>query len=60
MHSVKRQGKKQNAEARLRVISHNNLIKWFEKVNSPTKPSTFCFIPNSKQQVDVFVGELTF
>jgi hypothetical protein len=25
------------------VISHNVLIKWFQKVNSPTRPSTCCF-----------------
>ena len=25
------------------LISHNVLIRWFYKVNSPTKPSTYCF-----------------
>ena len=28
------------------LISHNVLIKWFWKVNSPTKPSTHCSVNN--------------
>ena len=40
-----------------KVISHNVSIKWFWKVNSPTKSSTYCLL---SLQVDHFVGELTF
>ena len=38
------------------VISLIVLIKLFAKVNSPSKPSTYCFICNSQKQVDDFVG----
>ena len=38
------------------LLSHNVLIAWFQKVNSPMKSSTYCHI---EQNVDDFVGELT-
>ena len=25
------------------LVSHNALLEWFEKVNFPTKTSTYCF-----------------
>ena len=40
-------------------VSHNSLIKWFQKVNSLTQPSTQCGLLLVKQLVDGFVGELT-
>ena len=43
-----------------RRISQNVFIDWLEKVNSPTKSSTYCLPMQIKYEVDGFVGELTF
>ena len=42
------------------IISHNALIKWFEKSNLPRNRQLTVSISNSKQQVDDSVGKLTF
>ena len=42
------------------LFGHNVSINQFQKVNSPTNLQLDISISNSKQQVDDFVGELTF
>ena len=42
------------------VISHNVLIKWFEKVNSPQNRQLIVHYYELKQKVDDLVGKLPF